>query len=100
MKGRTFWSRLSIKTITALLQSVAFIFLNPVWERKEKLKLGSTLGKEFKRITHKYGHICESCTVLFVNDSFTTIYRVHFDRCFEKCDPFRVTPPVPVPDVI
>jgi len=29
-----------------------------VWERKEKLKLGLTLGKESKRIPHKYGYIC------------------------------------------
>jgi hypothetical protein len=26
-----------------------------VWERKKKLKLGLTLGKESKKIAHKYG---------------------------------------------
>jgi len=29
-----------------------------VWERKKKLKLGLKLGKELKRISSKYGHIC------------------------------------------
>ena len=29
-----------------------------VWERKEKLKLVMKLGKDLKRIPHKYGHIC------------------------------------------
>jgi hypothetical protein len=29
-----------------------------VWERKKKMMLELKLGKEFKKILHKYGHIC------------------------------------------